>query len=215
MPQAAGGSGDKGDPLARLRALCGDTRLAWSPWSPQGRGAWGDPCVGACATSCSPSLVRGRNERREHSGDAALRPALTLSPSPPASSGSCSTRSASTWTSSLPVRASCLFGSGFVVVFPCSLSLSLLSSSASSSLPCPSPTLCCSLQITPLRGAPIVVTLVPAPVAGGDIGQASAAQGCHVCCHFSSWLWVWVSQSQQVPRGSLSCLWVSQGGLTM
>lgn len=43
-------------------------------------------------------------------------------PSPPALSGSCSTHSASTWISSLPVRALCLlafsFGFHFVVVFP-------------------------------------------------------------------------------------------------
>lgn len=162
-------------------------------------GCMGHPCVGACAISCSPSLVRGRNERREHSEDATL----TLSPSPPASRGSCSTRSASTWTSSLPVRASCLFGSGFVVVFPCSLSLSLLSSSTSSSLPPLSPTLCCSSQITPLRGAPAVVTLVPAPVASGDISRASAAPG---CCALG------VSKPAHAPGVSLL---LSLGGLKM
>lgn len=59
--------------------------LAWSPCSPWGRDAPGDPCVGACGTWCSPCAlwVPGRTEGRAACGTPwSDTLALTLSPLP-------------------------------------------------------------------------------------------------------------------------------------
>lgn len=178
----------------------GDTRLAWSPWSPRGRAAWGTHAWGLCHFVLP---ISGPWEERE---EGTLRRCRS-DPVPVSPSferlllhALCQYMDLVSASKSLVFvwfRFCCCFSLLFITISPLQLNLFLPSS--------PQPHLVLQLTDNSAPGSPGCGHAGAGT--GGDIGWASAAPGCRV---------LGVSKPAHAPGVSVPPYpWLSLGGLKM